>query len=1144
MTTLTYQFEGIPGNTVTAGAEGGSAMNGSGTMIYATGGLFPGSTRKAQITGDRTIRTDQAIFDYTQPAYWAQGCWRIDVAPVGGNVQLTRFRDASGNAVAMATFKADGTIVVTFTGGSNKTGKVSMLGKTFWIQHFVDKDAESQTVYLYAANGLLAEEITQGMRAASPIVDCQIGAQGSGSTNVVLMDRVTVSHDQPAIVPDGSGVVGTYNLEGTAGTAVTAAAEGADDLRGAGTAVYEAGGLVSGSSIRARFTGERYLRTIEPAFGNSIDVRAAIQLPTSVSDSVLLFNAQSTDRVNLASLWVRSSGKLELRYGGSGRDEGVSSSVTINTDKPYWLLWQLRDVGGPAAKQTLTVVDPGSLQIVDELSNVMTPGVAVAFVDTGTQQGPSTAAVLLDAIAVAVIPLSIPGVASDPVKYVVVGACTSTDATISMRVPGATAVRAVITGDKFAISSQATPDATGRAKIGANALSPRGIYTAQPEMFDGTNWISAGAPATWRQPIPAGEVGTQLIAVLACQASRANPPSSIAMTDLLDVQPYGPVDLVVWNGDQHYGNVNTTVMQDHLDKIDNIIRDCVGMKRQHASTRTLIKRSDHDGGGDQNTFYHGDQILASKAASRVVYPQYPTNGGDPATDYEIWQEGRVLHIALDCRSNNRSAHSDPESSTKTLLGIGQRDAVIAALTTARPANVRAVVIYSDMGWLGTNFPGSKPDAWPWYSTERTMISNAIIACPWPVFIMQDDWHSMIWADPAQGALTRGAALVGGFAGTDRSTGNLDKMLPSLGGEYTGFWPPIDQSTGTQTIQDIYEYGMLKIVDTGPTISVTMIGRDAQAGVDRVKITKTYAVDAPAGVQSGIFHRIVTPRGQFDLDDAAGRWRLLADARPVPLPARTLGLATRPGGGSRLVNTTQDTATGSLQLAVFDYAEDGTPGAMQRNRDHVFGVLGSSREQIYQTGPRSTGLVTREAPCIIAAEASPSMQTLNGEIYTVPVIYLEPWRSVATYSYAAGLGSDLIDVALSSFDGSTAEITDALISLRGPGNFFTIVDSVTGCGFRWNIPGTGTPLAANAYVLVDTANWTSYLNDHLSFDPSEGEEHAAYITPIRSNYDPQGVLLPLTPAREPDGVWRIRVTVQSKATTGATQIVVRARARYR
>lgn len=1144
MSTLTLQFEGTNGNNVTFAAEGASGSTGAGTMVYSTGGLFPGSSIKAVVTGARVLRVDDALFDMDEPVLWVQIPFRVPSTFSGGNAKITKWRDSANDGMAIFSIRdTDGKAVLTYTGGPNVVSVNSYSDNAvYWVQHLVDQDNETQTAYLYAASGLLLETIVGPINISNPIVNCQIGSQDTGAGTVIHIDRTTFSHDQPSVVPDGSGVAATYTIQGTDGDPITVASEGADGMVGAGTAVYDTGGLVSGSTIHGVFTGSRFLRT-DAAFGPLIDMRMAIQVATPTTAAVALLQGGSADGEAQGSVWLKSSGKLELRFaGGNGLSDWVATDVTVHDDKPYWLLFQIRQ---DDATQTLFVVDADSGKIMDEVSTAVGTA-AITEVKTGPANGPDATVVLIDEITVATIPLSVPGAFSDPLKYAVVGAATPTDVTISVRAPGASAVRALISGDQLKFTAQATPDVSGRAFLTVPALSATRLYSAQVEMFDGSDWSTAGDPISWVQPIPTGEIGTQLIAVLACQASKAQVLDNYAYDDLLAYQQNGAVTIVVWNGDQHYGNVTTDDPADHIAKIDNILDELPGMRRQHMSARMVRKSSDHDGGGGNNVFFHGDAILASKEATREIYPQYGPVTTDPATDYEIWQEGRVLHIALDCRSNYRSEHDEVESGTKTCLGLDQRAAVIAALTTARPADVRVIVIYSDMGWLGTGFDQTKPDAWSWYPTERDLIEDAAVACPYPVFMMQGDWHTMVWADPDQGAQTRGMALVGGFAGTQRSTGNFAKMFPFMTGEYTGIHPPMADD-GTQPVIDIWQYGLLKIVDTGPKITVTMIGRDARNHVDIVRITKTYDVDDPHAGEPALIRLVSNNGGVYDLLEDPTRSSLRPATALFNLPGRELGLASRGGGGAQLVGAI--TQPGRALLSVRLRPTPGTPPGglegLMGPRDSLYGQAGGTRELTLQVGPYAGGEPTREIQCIVGSASSSDDVDGVFEDHTLAIDTLEPsWRDTVLSSVAFGLTNDVINQEILAARDSTADIPDALVRLRGPGNYFRAIDAATGCGFHWRIPGLGTPLAEGQYAIVDCVNWTTYLLDHESWDPAEGVEWPKYMIPLRDRYDPSGVLLPLTPVLEADGIWRVRMTIQSKETSGATQFAMRFRRRFR
>lgn len=203
---------------------------------------------------------------------------------------------------------------------------------------------------------------------------------------------------------------------------------------------------------------------------------------------------------------------------------------------------------------------------------------------------------------------------------------------------------------------------------------------------------------------------------------------------------------------------------------------------------------DHDFAGNNS-----DGSYANKSNAAAVYrervPHYPLS--DASGIWQSWPIGRTLHVGADVRYF-RSPNSDPDNSSKTMLGPDQK-VWLEHLLTGSPA--RLLVWWMPQQWLGT-----AADSWGSFTTERAELIEMVNDHGFHgrMCIVSADYHGV--------ALDDGTAAAGGGIPV-LQVGALD-ATPGAGGGGA-------YSEGTFPGRN--QYGSLSVDDVGSAISVRMTG---------------------------------------------------------------------------------------------------------------------------------------------------------------------------------------------------------------------------------------------------------------------------------------------------------------------------------
>lgn len=253
--------------------------------------------------------------------------------------------------------------------------------------------------------------------------------------------------------------------------------------------------------------------------------------------------------------------------------------------------------------------------------------------------------------------------------------------------------------------------------------------------------------------------------------------------------------LLLFNGDLHYGDVSTTVVEDYRSMIDATLNHPQqGALFRSAPVAYMWDDHDFSGGNDTDGTAAGGSMARTAYRERVPhYPIGPTDG----TIAQAFTVGRVRVIMTDLRSASTPA-SLPDGPGKTKLGPAQKAWFKEELVAARDAGFPLIIWMSTEPWVVAPAPGE--DSWGGYATERNEIANFIRDNRIRnLVVFSGDMHALAYDDGGHSdyATGGGAPLIVLHSTPLTRDGNLK------GGPYT-----VGPFLGTQ------QYGILEVTDTG------------------------------------------------------------------------------------------------------------------------------------------------------------------------------------------------------------------------------------------------------------------------------------------------------------------------------------------
>lgn len=274
-------------------------------------------------------------------------------------------------------------------------------------------------------------------------------------------------------------------------------------------------------------------------------------------------------------------------------------------------------------------------------------------------------------------------------------------------------------------------------------------------------------------------------------------------------------------GDFHYADIVTNDQPAFRSAMQGQIAANTGLKLMLATVPSVYISSDHDSGPNDWSPAPGVQTPAFDAVYRELVPHMALQATD--SNYFAFTVGRVRFIFLDTRAY-RSANSATDDASKTMIGATQKAWLKTELVRSEPVKC----ICMELPWIETPTAGS--DKWGGFSTERAEITSYIQANSVNAMIIHGDAH-MLAADDGTNA--------GGIAVFCAAPFSQNTSIK--GGPYSGGTWPAAGNTGATG----HHYGRLDFVDAGSSIGVTYTGTDADAGLDRITMTKTWMLTAPS-----------------------------------------------------------------------------------------------------------------------------------------------------------------------------------------------------------------------------------------------------------------------------------------------------------
>lgn len=383
------------------------------------------------------------------------------------------------------------------------------------------------------------------------------------------------------------------------------------------------------------------------------------------------------------------------------------------------------------------------------------------------------------------------------VTFCVVGAVTDTSATVAGKVTGTSTRLAVadnpgLTSPAFYGPSTAT---NGMVKLTATGLAANKRYWFALEDDGVLDTASQGTFSTF--PV-AGSQASFTAAISSCASGYLYPSGAVGVSNspIFDTVRNSNPLFFAHIGDMHYRDIAVNDVTAYRSAYDDVF----AASRQHALYRNVplvYQWDDHDYANDNS-----DSTAAGRpAAAQVFRERFPTYTlAEAGATYRTFVVGRVRFIVSDTRYY-RSPDSDPDSSSKTMLGSAQKTWLQNTLSSATE---EALVWLNPTPWLGQS-----SDTWAGFATERNELVTMFGDYNWlnRMVCINGDYHGLAMASGAGNAW-------GGFP--VYVFGSLDSGVGSLA--------PDNQYDLGPTSPGQNRWGTLTINDTGSNIALTSVGR--------------------------------------------------------------------------------------------------------------------------------------------------------------------------------------------------------------------------------------------------------------------------------------------------------------------------------
>lgn len=406
-------------------------------------------------------------------------------------------------------------------------------------------------------------------------------------------------------------------------------------------------------------------------------------------------------------------------------------------------------------------------------------------------------------------------------SYTWVGATTPASVTVTARMSGDTARLHVSTSPDLSdpvISPEVAPD-NGVARLVVDGLDADTGYHFGVEI-DGE--LDREHPGRFRTHPPVGEPADFTIAASSCAGLQSEHPGvgDVAAPGQLSNHPvFGVIRdrdplMFLHMGDLHYYNIGSGehVPGHDADTYRGAFDDVFAQPNQASLYRDVATHyvwDDHDyGPNNSGAAAPGREAAAQVFRERV--PQYELS--DEVGIWHSWTVGRVLFAALDVRSY-RSPNDAPDTADKTMLGAAQKEWLRELLTSS---DAKFLVLLPVCRW----FDDSSTDTWSSFAEERSQLIDMFDTLGWAdrMCLLAGDLHAVAMDS---GTNSPGRIPLLHFASID--------SLPSVVNHHYDLGPSLPGRG---------QYGLVRFVDTGDTITVTATAFRGDEQIMRHEITAT------------------------------------------------------------------------------------------------------------------------------------------------------------------------------------------------------------------------------------------------------------------------------------------------------------------
>lgn len=269
-----------------------------------------------------------------------------------------------------------------------------------------------------------------------------------------------------------------------------------------------------------------------------------------------------------------------------------------------------------------------------------------------------------------------------------------------------------------------------------------------------------------------------------------------------------------------------------------------------------------------------------------------------------------------------------------------------------------------------------------------------------------------------------------------------------------------------------------------------------------------------------------------LDDATGRFWLDNQTGVRILPARRAASTTLPGRDGLTTQLNPNFEGGSVLLSIV--VRGTTHKTFMDNLELLYGVLGQ-RGRLLPLEHDIDG-TSRYIDVQIISSAEPEM--LSHRAARVKVIASAPrpfWRSGLEYDSLLNITASTVTGTLTTHDGTTATIDDAIIRVKGGLSGATLTDPTTGDFIKIN-----AALSATEYAIITVSDWTvrKVISNTWNRFSAGSVDWAANVESSRGS----GPMLTLSPDFA-TGAARLRLSVIGTGTLTSPTVEVRAKRSY-